>query len=155
MAGKVETCQVNKLLNFDRQLMKTLFNLRELLGGILINILTRSDEWWGQAGCKCRGSSGETGEFFCDDRGVDMGDKWKKKKRARPRASDNFNNLRSWNFCLCKPESNLFRGDFLVAKQRLAEEGFITGSSGRRENPGKVPTAAYMSPDTANASVAK
>lgn len=40
-------------------------------------------------------------------------------------------------------------------KQRLAEEGFTTGSSGRRENPGKVPTAAYKSPDTANASVAK
>ena len=27
VAGKVETWQVNKLLNFDRQLMKTLFNL--------------------------------------------------------------------------------------------------------------------------------
>lgn len=33
VAGKVETCQVNKLLNVDRQLMKTLFNLAALLGG--------------------------------------------------------------------------------------------------------------------------
>lgn len=33
VAGKVETCQVDKLVNFDRQLMKTLFNLRALLGG--------------------------------------------------------------------------------------------------------------------------
>lgn len=32
VAGKVETCQVNKLLNFDRQLMMTLFNLEALLG---------------------------------------------------------------------------------------------------------------------------
>lgn len=33
MAGKMETRQVNKLLNFDRQLMKTLFNLRALFSG--------------------------------------------------------------------------------------------------------------------------
>lgn len=47
--------------------MKTLFNLWALLGGILINILTRSVEWRGQAGSERRGGSEETGEFFCDD----------------------------------------------------------------------------------------
>ena len=58
--------------------MKTLFNLYALLGGILINILTRSVEWRGRAGSKRKGSSGETGEFFCDGREVDMGEKTKK-----------------------------------------------------------------------------